>query len=193
MTKYILVGGYIHKAPDGGKALFEEMVKGFNFDRPIKILDCTFAEPRELWKEKFQKDKLIFLRYLNNFEFEFADPLKFAEQIKLSDVLHIRGGTVDLLMEVLSKSGNWIKELEGKTVVGTSAGAGVFAKYSYGLNSLKLLDCLGLLPIKFLAHFRSDYNAPNIDWDKALEELKNYKEDLPIYALKEGEFVVINK
>ena len=56
MTKYILVGGYIHKAQDGGKAFCEELVKGFNENRPIKILDCMFARPRESWEEKINQD-----------------------------------------------------------------------------------------------------------------------------------------
>ena len=49
---------------------------------------------------------------------------------------------------------------------------------------------MGLLPIKVLVHYRSNYNAPNINWDKAYAELKAYGEDLPILTLAEGEFVV---
>ena len=67
------------------------------------------------------------------------------------------------------------------------------AKYYYGLDSLKLCEGLGLLPVKIIVHWHSDYNAPNIDWDKAYLELKNYKEDLPIITLAEGQFEVITK
>jgi len=56
------------------------------------------------------------------------------------------------------------------------------------------MDGFGILPIKFLPHFKSSFGHDDprgpIDWDKAYEELKNYKEDLPIYALEEGEFKV---
>lgn len=51
MTKYILVGGYPHKATDGGKALCEELVRGFG--ESVRILDCLFARPREIWEESY--------------------------------------------------------------------------------------------------------------------------------------------
>lgn len=190
-TKYILVGGYLHKASDEGRAFCEELVKGFNFDRPVKILDCLFADTEERWEVKFKEDKERFKKYIKNFNFELADPKKFIEQVKASDVIFLRGGETERLINVLNKRGDWIKELDGKVLAGTSAGGDVISKYSYNLDTNKIIDCLGLLPVKFIPHWCSDYNAPNIDWDKALQELKNYKENLPIYTLKEGEFVVI--
>ena len=58
------------------------------------------------------------------------------------------------------------------------------------------MDGLGILPIKFLPHYQSDYGKNDsrgpIDWEKGRLELKNYADQsLPVYALKEGEFVVI--
>lgn len=191
MIKYILVGGYLHKAEDGGRAFCIELVKDFNLDRPIKILDCMFARPVESWREKFKEDKIFFAKYINNFELTLARVEKFFEQAKSSDVIFFRGGTTQTLIDELSKCGNWAKELDGKTVAGTSAGMDLISKYAYDLDELKLTDNLGLLPIKTIPHWKSDYNSPNIDWDEALESLKNYKEDLPIYTLKEGEFAVI--
>lgn len=192
MTKYILIGGYIHKAEDGGEALFKEMLKDFQADKTVKVLDCTWAEPRDLWEEKFQKDKIPFLKFLKNFEFELAEPSKFVEQVKSSDVIFLRGGdSTELLINSLNKIGNLAEGLSGKTVAGTSAGGDVLSKYFYNLDNPKLDEGLGLLDIKFIPHWRSDYNASNIDWDQALKELKNYKEDLPVYVLKEGEFVVL--
>lgn len=50
---------------------------------------------------------------------------------------------------------------------------------------------LGVLPIKFLAHFKSHYGDIDsrgpIDWDKAYRDLENYGDkSLPIFALEEG-------
>ena len=191
MTKYILVGGYIQKVKDGGKSFCEELVKGFNFTRPVKILDCMFARPKESWEEKFQEDQVLLSKYINNFRLELADASKFTGQVKASDVVFLRGGETDILMEMLAESGDWVKYLDGKTVAGTSAGAMAISKYSYDIETLESKDYLGLLPVKVIPHFDSDYNAPNVNWKKALQELKNYKEDLPTYPLKEGEFVVI--
>lgn len=65
------------------------------------------------------------------------------------------------------------------------------AKYSHALEQDKFIEGLGLLPIKVIAHWKTDIYE--VDWDRALKEIKEYKEDLPVYTLAEGEFVVIKK
>ena len=60
------------------------------------------------------------------------------------------------------------------------------------------MDGLGLLPIKFLAHYESGYGKDDprgaIDWQQAYKELESYGDtSLPIYAPREGEFIVIEK
>lgn len=190
MTKFILIGGYPRRAEDGGKALAEEMVKGFN--DPIKLLICYFARPRIHWEVNMVEDRLFFAGHLSDrkVEYQMAQVDTFIEQLRWVNVMYIRGGTTAALLEKLAQSGDWIKELDGKTIAGSSAGAMVIAKYNYNLDTLELSEGLGLVPVKVLVHYRSNYNAPNIDWDKAKAELKAYKEDLPILALREGEFKV---
>jgi len=191
MTKYILAGGYIHKAPDYSKAFCEELVKGIN-NRPVKILDCMFARSRDSWEEKMKEDNILFSKFIKDFELELALPEKFTEQVKKSDVIFLRGGHTQVLFEFLNKDKSWIQELDGKVLAGTSAGAEVIAKYYYVLSTPRTGDGFGFLPIKVIPHWRSDSDEyKNFDWDKALKELKSYKEDLPIYALAEGEFKVI--
>ncbi|OGY61277.1 MAG: hypothetical protein A3H06_00980 [Candidatus Colwellbacteria bacterium RIFCSPLOWO2_12_FULL_44_13] len=193
MIKYILVGGYPRKAPDNGKALAEEMVKGFN--EPIKLLVCYFARPKLQWKINMVEDHLFFTNHLKGkkIEFQTAKVETFIEQIRWANTIYIRGGRTDKLFKLLNQCEGWEKELNGKTLTGSSAGAMAIAKYDYNLDNLKLENGLGLVPVKVLVHYRSNYNAPHIDWDKAYLELKNYKEDLPILALAEGQFEIINK
>jgi len=193
MTKYILVGGYPDKASDEGKAFCEEIIKGF--EEPIRILDCVFARPQDTWEKVLADDQEFFKDHLPNkkLEIQLAAPENFVEQVKWANVIYFRGGRTTPLTELLNKNKGWDEELERKTLAGTSAGANMMAKYYYGLDSLKLREGLGLLPIKVIVHWRSDYNAPNIDWDKVYSELKNYKEDLPIITLAEGQFEIITK
>jgi peptidase E len=193
MTKFILVGGYPHKAPDGGKAFSEELVKGFN--QPVRVLDCLFARPRDNWEKAFNQDKDFYTKHLPNIKFiiTLADPDKFIEQIENSDAIYIRGGDTRLLMSVLQKTGDWVSKLKGKTLAGSSAGADLIAKYFYDLDYLEFGKGLGLLPVKTLVHYGSDYNAPNINWESVYKNLKAYKEDLEILKLPEGGFEVINK
>jgi len=192
-TKYILVGGYRAKASDGGKAFVEELVKGF--DEPVKILVCLFARPRETWNTAFLEDKEFFAAQLSQkrIEIVLADPKKFTGQVKYADVIYLHGGDTEQLVTALNADGEWKQELGDKTLAGSSAGADAIAKYYYGLDAQKVGEGLGLLQIKMIPHYRSNYNAPNIDWNKAYSELKDYKEDLPLIALKEGEFKVIEK
>jgi len=54
---------------------------------------------------------------------------------------------------------------------------------------------LGILPIRFIAHFNSNYGTSDprgpIDWNEAYAQLEKYGDiTLPIIALEEGEFVV---
>lgn len=191
MTKYILVGGYPKRAQDGGKALAEEMVKGFT--EPVRFLVCYFARPEDQWEANFTDDKEFFAKELpgTSIEFKIATVKDFIEQLQWANVLYIRGGSMEPLYERLGKNPGWEKNLDGKTVAGSSAGAHALTKYNHKLDTPEIGEGLGLLPVKVLVHYRSDYNAPNIDWDAAYEQLKVYKEDLPLYTLAEGEFVIL--
>lgn len=194
MIKYILVGGYVHKASDEGKAFCEELIKGID-KKPVKILDCMFARNIEDWESSLEKDREFFNRFITDFELELADPDNFTEQVKNSDVIYLRGGYTRKIMELLTKNLDWVKELDGKVLVGTSAGADAIAKYYTVLSTKRVGDGLGLLPIKFIPHWDSDYSddeAHNINWQDELDKLKAYKEDLPIFTLREGEFKVFN-
>ncbi len=192
MTKVILIWWHIRKAQDGGKLFCNELIRGID-KKPIKILDCMFASPMDSWEEDIKKSHNFFSKYIKNFDLILAHPSKFTEQVKNSDIIILRWGYVSLLLDLLNKDISWIKELNGKVLVGTSAGADLIAKHYYVLKTLRTGDGLGLLPIKFIPHWKAklfDGIEQNIDFDKALKDLKEYKEDLPIITLKEWEFMV---
>lgn len=193
MTKYILIGGYIYKAQDGGKAFCEELVKGI-VSKPARILDCLFARPQDSWDKRFKDDRTFFSKNLGDFELKLAQPEKFIEQVKNSDVIFFQGGIPRQLISRLDPAGNCIKELDGKVLVGSSGGADTICKY-YGVGkTLNIGEGLGLLNVKFVPHWKSDYGQGlKIDWDTLLDKLKSYKEDLEIITLREGEFAVIEK
>lgn len=193
MTKYILIGGYIHKAQDGGKSFCEELTKGIQ-GRSIKILDCLFARDEDSWESRFMDDKDFFQNNLKNFEIELASPEKFIAQVKNSDVIFFQGGVPRKLMSHLDSDGDWKKELDGKILVGSSGGADAVVKY-YGVGKTSNIgEGLGLLPIKFIPHWESlDYaEGTNIDWNALFEKLKSYKEYLEVVTVRDGEFVVFD-
>lgn len=195
MTKYILAGGFIHRAPDGGQAFCQELVAGFGQGRPVKILNCLFARNPESWADKLLENREYFSRYLDNFELILADPERFTAQVKEADVILLQGGYTRVLMEKLLNNPDWTRYLDGKTVAGSSAGGEVIAKYYCVLKTGRIGDGLGLLPIKFVPHWQADYaddEVSDIDWQAEYQKIKEYQEDLPIYTLTEGQFVVFN-
>lgn len=197
MTKYILNSGGTRKYPDLAKKFFAEVVKGFG-DKP-RILICYFAQPREDWEKHFADDKnTLFNFFPEGIQpiFEVAFPDRFAEQIKNSDAVYIHGGD-DHLVQYWLKRFDLPKIWEGKTVAVSSASSNALSKHFWTCDWRQNMDGLGILPIKFLAHYESDYGNDDprgpVAWQKGRQELEAYGEtSLPVIALHEGEFQVFN-
>lgn len=193
MTKYILLGGYPHKALDGGRAFYEELVEGFT--EPVKILICAFARPQNVWQKTLDEDQVTFEQKLPNkrFVLKLASQNEFLEQVAWADAIYFRGGITEDLLEELIKQPGWTSIVRGKTIAGTSAGANVLGEYYAALDSPEVKKGLGILPIKVIVHYRSDYNAPNIDWDKSYQLLEDTGKKFPILALGEGQFEIVEQ
>jgi hypothetical protein len=85
-----------------------------------------------------------------------------------------------------------------KVIATNSASSDMLATYHWTCDWRACADGLGILPIKFIPHYQSDFGDTDprgpIDWQKAYDELKAYGDtSLPIHALKEGEFIVMEK
>lgn len=197
MTKYILNSGGLRNHPEKAKIFFAEVVKGLS-PKP-KILVCFFAVMRQDWEQKFAEYSKNYLQISPKGvvpDLELALPESFAEQVKRSDAILIQGGDDHLLQY-------WLKKFDlpniwkDKTVAGSSAGSDALCASFWTCDWRKCMDGLGILSIKFMPHYQSDYGNDNprgpIDWQKGYDELKSYGDtSLPIHALKEGEFIVIN-
>lgn len=194
MTKYILNSGRAMTSADRGRKFFDEIFKGLG--RNPKLLICNFALARDRWEEKFAGDLQYFKEVFDDIEpvLTLAFPDKFEQQIKENDAVFIHGGD-DHLIQYWLKKYDLQKIWKGKVVAGSSAGSDVLSKHFWTCDWRQCFDGLGILPIKFLAHYKSEYgiNDPRgpVDWEKGYEELEKYCDaNLPIYALKEGEFEV---
>lgn len=186
--KFIIAGGVVTKK-NKGKEFFEEFIKGFK--EPIKILDVLFSRLEKTWERIFEEDKEFYSKRLNKkFILELAKPENFAKQVENSNVIFFIGGNTEKLLETLKRDLSWIKFLDGKTLAGTSAGADAISKYYYDIEKFEVKEGLGLVPIKVIVHFKSSGTYPKVNWEKAVEQLKNYGKNLPIYKLKEGDFIV---
>lgn len=198
MTKYVLNSGGWRNEPEWAKEFFAEVAKGLGGSP--RLLLCCFAQPREDWEDRFAVYKENICTFFPEGIkpiIDFAFPDTFAEQIKESDILYMHGGDDHLLQY-------WLRQFDvpriwdNKVVATGSASSNALAKHFWTCDWRKCMDGLGILPIKFLSHYESAYGVDDprgpINWQSAYEELKNYGDPaLPIHALKEGEFVVIEK
>lgn len=129
--------------------------------------------------------------------FEMAIPSFFSEQCAKADVIYFHGGDDTLLKYWMSKFD--LEQLfESKIVATNSASSNMLAKHSWTCDWRECWDGFGLLPIKFISHYKSNFGDDDprgkIDWQKAYSELSTYGDiSLPIHALEEGEFVVIEQ
>ena len=195
MTKYVLNSGGIRNSSNKGKWFFSEVLKELG---PVpKLLICVFAQQREKWEGKFAEDvenmKTIFTGEASPV-LSLAFPDTFGEQVKNCDAIYVHGGD-DHLIAYWLKQFDVPKIWEGKVVATSSAGSHVLSQSFWTCDWRKLMFGLNILPIKFIAHFNSNYGVSDprgpIDWNEAYAQLEKYgATHLPIYALKEGEFVV---
>lgn len=179
---------------DRGRKFFDEVFNGLG--KNPRLLICNFALARDRWEEKFAGDVQYFKDVFVDVDpvLTLAFPEKFEEQIKETDSIFIHGGD-DHLIKYWLKKFDVPKIWEGKVVAGSSAGSDVLVKHFWTCDWRQCFDGLGILPIKFLAHYKSEYgiNDPrgSVDWEKGHAELEKYGDyNLPIYALEEGEFEV---
>lgn len=198
MTRYLLNSGGLKNNSEKAGKFNQEIVKGLG--NSPRVLFCFFASPREDWEEKFTKYSTRFLESMNanvKPKLELASPDQFENQLKNSDALIIHGGDDDLLLSRL-KQYNLLKLWEGKTVVGSSAGSNILVKHFWTCDWRQVKDGLGILPIKFIPHYKSSYGETDprgpIDWTKAYNELAGYGDkNLPLHALEEEDFIIIEQ
>jgi len=195
MTKYVINYGNVSGNFEKAKTFFVEVLKGLS-NEP-KILLCFFAVGREYWETKFaEKSELLPSFFPQNIhpKFIMAMPDSFERQCAESDVIYIQGGD-DYLVQYWLEQFDLAKIWDGKVVATSSASSHALSKEFWTCDWRQCKEGMGILPIKFLAHYKSEYGATDprgpIDWKRAYKELEEYGDkSLPIYALKEGEFEV---
>lgn len=199
-TRYILTGGNIQSAEDGGKAYCEEVIKGHGDS--VRAVSILFARDRESWDEVIERDNILFGVMVPhvNFQNEIGELEALPSQINNANVVLIHGGSTSQLLEQLIESDLNDQDLSGKTIVGHSAGAYLLSKYYIEVSDegkIQLSEGQNHLDIKSVVHYRSDF-YPNkyphtFSWEKVDNLLENLHSEVPAVRLPEGEFVLFNK
>ncbi len=215
MTKYILQSGNAKKFPEKLRKYNEEAFRDFlnsegddvcrdrisasSAGEPVKVLFNFFSQKREDWEIKYENyDKVLKENVDLELETKIAMPDEFEEQCHWADVIILVGGDDGLLQCRMSKF-DVPKIWEGKVVAGGSAVANYLVESFWNCDWRKNMKGSGIVPIRFIPHYKSETYGKDdprgpIDWDKAYRELEKFGDkSLPIYALEEGDFVVIEK
>lgn len=198
MTKYVLNSGGIKNHSNLKRKFHKEIVKNLG-DKP-KFLLCNFAQGREYWEPKFAgysnaiaEDMLPGVKPT----FELALPDKFIQQCRDADVIFFYGGDCDLLFYWMRQF-DYNELFKDKVIATSSASSCMLADSYYTCDWRQCQKGFGILPIKFIPHYDSDFGNDDprgpIDWEKAKKELEDYGDtSLPVHALHEGEYVVIER
>lgn len=198
MTKYVIQSGGLKTHPQAARKYFAELLKGLG-TKP-KLLWCFFATLPD-------DPEIRFVKYPQMYERKYPEGVKpvhknaqietFEEQVKESDAIYIHGGEMEPLYDVL-KNYDLKTLFDGKSVGTNSASSMILAQNTWSCSSRKVTDGLDIFPFKFIAHYKSHYGSDDprgpIDWQRAYDELAAYGDtSLPIHALEEGEFIVMEK
>ena len=196
MTKYVLNSGGINNQPALKKQFHRELVKDLN-TKPKFVL-CDFAQAREYWEAKFPQYSAAIIEDMPEGivpSIIMAMPDEFAEQCAAADIIYFHGGDDHLLQY-------WIRQFDvpnifkNKVIATNSASSQMLSNSFWPCDWRECMEGLNILPIKFIAHYQSNFGANDprgpIDWQKAYDELAVHGEaSLPIHALKEGEYIVL--
>jgi peptidase E len=194
MTKYILQGGGMKEFSFKKYINLWKLLK--LIPRKSKVLMVFFARPKEDWEMLHNKTKnSSFVLGRGDIDYVLAsnDTVEFIKQIKECDVISFRGGSTPILQKKLEEISDFRQLLHDKIIIGSSAGALVFAKYYYDQDYDRIFEGLNFLNLKIITHYKSKGEYASTSGDDKLKMLKDYKEDLPVYAIWETEFVIIDK
>ena len=198
MTKYILAGGNDRESENYGQTLAAEIFK--THPKPVHILSCSFASPREEWEAKLPiREQWFKQAFGDQTEVTLAQPNTFQQQAKEVDVIYFHGGDDDLIAYRMSQFQDLTGLFTGKIVVGSSAGADWLATTFWTCDWREVRRGSGLTPLNIIPHYESptygneDSRGP-IDWQKANNELKTaIGSNQTVTPLHEGQFTVIEQ
>lgn len=175
--------------------LNEEFFKEMLSDVPKGglVLCVYFASDTGDVDKKFVEDEHRLRGFANNKDVLFlkASEADFENQVKKSNVIFLRGGDTELLLEKLRKYPELKGLIVGKTVAGSSAGAYALSKYYYSNSKDLVREGLGLLPVRTVCHYQSLVHpvSKNIN---PVGDINKFDNKLELVVLKDYEYKVFH-
>lgn len=193
MTTFILAGGCDRQYSEYRQQVFEVIRK--EVSNPT-ILSCMFASPEETRPERHEAFAQWFREELGeDTKVLYAQSAQFYEQIEKADVIYLHGGRTQLLLDAIKDVTLFREAVEGKIVVGSSAGANFIVRSGYSPSSQMVMRGAGLLGVGVVVHYgieRFEELSCTIDfWRDAAQKVRSeLGDEIPLVLLPEGQFSV---
>ncbi|MCB9808955.1 Type 1 glutamine amidotransferase-like domain-containing protein [Candidatus Nomurabacteria bacterium] len=179
--KYIFHGGE-SGLPDSehNKTFYQAWVADFETEYVPTILLVYYARTQDRWEEAARQDQERFDRYTEgnrkvNFIVADKDLDIFIQQIQQADVIYVRGGTTQMLLDYLDPVRDlFAQSIIGKLYIGSSAGLSIMCEYARSRpdhNSIWKRG-FGIIPCVGFVHWDEDYR----------EYLDTFKSEHPEYS-----------
>lgn len=194
-TTYILAGGLDRSHPRYWERL-AQFIDG-KYEYAPRILSCWFSVPDERIEERVQAYQPVFTKYFPASEVVIADKKHFIEQISKVDIVYFHGGRTRQLLDAMEQYGDIEKELKGKFVIGSSAGANYLATTGISPSTGQIMHGSGLSSVSVVVHYGSrgfeNLAFDKMFWDEAVRNVEGVSKERVTLLLPEGEFVAIHK
>lgn len=193
MTLYILAGGRDRAYPEFWDQLSEVVQR--EVPSP-KILSCMFASDEDAAEARFEGYKSTFAQYFAESSLTLARHDVFYEQIESSDVIYLHGGRTSRLLEAIPEYDRFRHAVEGKIVIGSSAGANFLSTVCYSPSSNVYMRASAILPVASVVHYgTAEFEGRLIsadEWQRVRNGLtEEVQGQLPVVLLPEGQFSLL--
>ena len=190
MTKYIFHGGGTRKNTDNNDSFYEVLMKEVPQNGIILLVyfasrtddnsDKIAYDTQKCIEFSQQKGPVVHVATINNF-------LKEADE---ADVIYIRGGSTEKLINVLRQFPDLklVFENKNKIVAGSSAGAYALSTLYSSHYEDVIGEGLGIVPVRVVTHYQSNTMPPK---EGSVTLLRNTSADLELIILKEGEWCTV--
>lgn len=196
MTRYILAGGSDFSHPQYAKDLSAELE---SLSSKLTILSCLYSRSLEEWDVESSKWDDWFKQNFKSIAAHAVAGLDtLEEQAKSADVIYFHGGNTKLLLERLTEYEDLSTLFDGKTIIGSSAGANMLAKNYWSSTLQEPGRGRALVDANIMVHYGvSDFagiKRSEQDWQNEEAQLRSFIGDSKqkIHHLAEGTFVTFD-
>lgn len=181
----MLHGGNTERVTEKNAAFYHAIVEKVDSDT-VRVLCVYFARPEHRWQDSYAEDQAQFAAVQTSKQIvtTLAAYDSFEQDMERADVIFINGGRKGYLKEALLQVGveRLRQLLDGKLIVGASAGANMLSRYYYSSVIDGIREGIGLIDAKVFTHYAPEKSA-------RLNALKAHGEDVPVVAVAEEEYV----